>query len=273
VLGALRPSLLRLVWESSLPCSEGQAAPMCRSEAAEEASQANEVVSPATSDAAAAAPRLPRAIFVVQEASLSDAQALSKLFQQDYLEWHRGLHEEVPAGAAGQAEWEAALGAVDFEEVLSPPASEPAGKAGKKKKAGKGRPAATGAERTVRLLKCTERKTSGRSLLVGYVLYELREKGPRTARQKYCELVNIVVQSSSRGHGAGRVLFEGLRADLAASAPEFALDLRLYVAERNLAPTAWYRRMGFQDSGWQQEEIGGDKVCFKRMAFKAPPSK
>eukprot|EP00440_Ansanella_granifera_P052636 gb/GFBE01057070.1/.p1 GENE.gb/GFBE01057070.1/~~gb/GFBE01057070.1/.p1 ORF type:complete len:236 (+),score=62.03 gb/GFBE01057070.1/:1-708(+) len=223
---------------------------------------------PCAGDVAKTSPpkRRPSGTFVAREATLRDAQALASLFRQDYVICHRGLHSGIPAGSAEISEWEAALGAVDFEEVLASP-SQPSQPAQGKKKKGK---QAAVAEKSIRLLKITEKQAGAAGSPVGYVLYELREKGPRTARQKYCELVNIVVQESSRGCGAGRILFDALRDDLAQTAPDHAADLRLYVAEHNLEPLNWYRRIGFQDAGWQNETIGGDMVRFIRMSLKAP---
>lgn len=205
---------------------------------------------------------------VAREATIHDAKALSSLFQQDYVQSHRELHSGSISGSADGAEWEAALGAVDFEDVLA--ASSQPQRQRKERKAGRNQSGA--ADKSVRLLKCIERSSTN-GCPVGYVLYELREKGPRTCRQKYCELVNIVVQESSRGNGAGRVLLDALQEDLAQSAPDHAADLRLYVAEQNCVPLNWYRRIGFRDAGWQTESIGGDTVRFIRMALKVPPAK
>eukprot|EP00931_Biecheleriopsis_adriatica_P068250 TRINITY_DN42231_c0_g1_i1.p1 TRINITY_DN42231_c0_g1~~TRINITY_DN42231_c0_g1_i1.p1 ORF type:complete len:266 (+),score=59.07 TRINITY_DN42231_c0_g1_i1:93-800(+) len=204
-----------------------------------------------------------RPSFEVRQAIANDAKALSSLYQQDYVDCHRGLHSDIPAGDAAVAEWEAALGAVDFDDVLAAP-PQPLRQKIQPKAGRKQIP-----ENSVRLLKCTARNSKS-GTPVGYVLYEIREKGPRTARQRYCELVNIVVQESSRGCGAGRALFDALREDLVQTAPEHAGDLRLFVAERNLGPLEWYRRIGFRESGWQTETIGGSTVRFVRMAFKAP---
>jgi len=139
------------------------------------------------------------------------------------------------------------LGAIDFEAVISDLSSS--------RKRGGG---------AVRLLKCVE--TAHRGSLVGYVLYELREKGTPRRRQRYCELVNIVVAAGHRSCGAGRLLFEALFEDLVCTAPVRAADLRLYVARSNTGPLEWYRRLGFRDVGRQTECIGGAQVDFLRMA-------
>ncbi|CAK0802291.1 unnamed protein product [Prorocentrum cordatum] len=136
---------------------------------------------------------------------------------------------------------EDALGRVDFASVLD-------------------EVVATHARGTVRLVKAT---SGGRC--IGYVLYELRKKGPARSRQHFCELVNIVVRPEQRGCGAGRRLFEALERDLETTASREARDMRLYVAERNGGPREWYRRMGFEDAGWQTEQVGGEQVRFLRM--------
>jgi len=191
--------------------------------------------------------------FVVCKATARDVQALRKLYERDYVTCHRNCHPGA-AGAASEADWRSALGDADFEAVIDEVASN------------------NGAG-SVRLLKCVEVEGSGpqsHGKLVGYVLYELREKGSPRRRQRYCELVNIVVSEDHRGCGAGRRLFEALRSDLAGTASAAqAGDLRLYVAERNLGPLAWYRRMGFQDAGWQTERLNGAEVRFLRMTRRS----
>merc|ERR1711972_8137 len=96
-------------------------------------------------------------------------------------------------------------------------------------------------------------------------LYELREKGSSTKRQQYCEIVNIVVNAQHRGKGAGRLLYEHLLHHLQRYHSLYAKDLRLYVAENNEAPRAWYARLGFRESGWQTEKIHGTEIKFVRM--------
>lgn len=182
--------------------------------------------------------------FEVCRPSLRDAAALSELYRQDYVECHR-RQQGGKAGVASVATWEEALGAVDFEAVIGDVAS--------RKTAG-----------SVRLLKCVEKDRPGS--LLGYVLYELREKGSARKKQRYCELVNIVVRHEHQGCGAGRALFDALRSDLVQTAPVQADDLRLYVAKSNSGPLAWYRRLGFVDAGWQSERINGVQVDFLRMA-------
>lgn len=181
--------------------------------------------------------------FSVCAAGPDDVGALELLHDQDYVQAHKRMHKK-PAANASTEEWETALGHVDFSALLQTPGGCTAG--------------------TVRLLKCVE---DGRGPSpIGYVLYELREKGsPGKRRQSYCELVNIVVGSEHRGCGAGRILLDALRADLAATAPSRSEDVRLYVAERNAGPRAWYTRLGFTPAGWQTECIGGAEVRFLRM--------
>jgi len=191
----------------------------------------------------------------VLRATVADARALRELYMQDYVDCHRRVHPGA-AGAARAEAWETVLGAVDFEALLEE--VEGTRKSG-------------GSHGSVRLLKCVATATSGAEAhcIVGYVLYELREKGPSRRRQRYCELVNIVVRANWRGCGAGRRLFEALCEDLACTAPAQAGDLRLYVAERNVGPLAWYRRLGFQNAGWQSELVGDTTVRFLRMARRS----
>jgi len=185
-----------------------------------------------------------RSRFTVCAAVPADAAALASLYEEDYLQAHRHMHEKPAAGASIE-EWQAALGPIDFPDVLMSNSDE------------------------VRLLKLQYIDDSGEPSVVGYILYELREKGPHgKRRQRFCELVNIVVHSKHRGCGAGRLLFEALCDDVASKAPSHMGDLRLFVAERNTAPRAWYKRLGFTDAGWETECVGGADVRFLRMMFK-----
>jgi len=183
--------------------------------------------------------------FVVGAATMSDVHELTGLFMKDYMECHRRMHANVRGTAA---EWLTALGEIDFEAVLQ----EVSGGSGS----------------SVRLLKCSKlgQDGVGTGAAAGYVLYELRTKGPPGRRRHYCELVNIVVSGDHQGCGAGRRLMEALHQDLAATATRQADDLRLYVAEKNAGPLAWYRRLGFQHVGWQSEVVGNVEVRFLRMA-------
>lgn len=200
--------------------------------------------------AVALAPASAHRAFVVTQAGPRDAAALSELYEQDYLEGHRQLHEGPAGRACGEA-WRSALGPIDFDAVL-------------------GEAAANRNTGDVRLLKCVE-VSSG--CVVGYVLYELREKGSKTRRQRFCELVNIVVRKDRQSCGAGRRLFEAVCADLSASATtrEQSADMRLFVAERNEKPLLWYRRLGFTPAGWQSEKLNSTEVKFMRMARRLTP--
>jgi ribosomal protein S18 acetylase RimI-like enzyme len=177
----------------------------------------------------------------IRTAKTSDAAAILSLHDRDYVGAHRDIYAEAVSLAASDKEWGDALGNMDFAEVLS----------GIKK-----------GDQDVRLLVCEDTSTAA---LVGYILCELRSKGSKKKKQLYCEVVNVVVSESHRGCGAGRLLFEALCTDVSNAAPNHAKDLRLYVAEQNLGPTAWYRRLGFCDSGWQSETVGTDEVKFLRM--------
>lgn len=198
--------------------------------------------------AAASAPPLacePNATFEVCTPSASDADVLADLYG-NYVGCHCSLHLDSASTSASVSQWEEALGFVDFPAVLE-------------------EVAANGSSGDVRLLKCVH---GGHC--IGYVLYELRKKGPKSNRQHYCELVNIVVRPDRRSCGAGRRLFEALEQDLRRTAAKEAADLRLYVAERNTGPMAWYRRIGFVDAGWQVERVGGAPVRFLRMVRRQP---
>eukprot|EP00931_Biecheleriopsis_adriatica_P115165 TRINITY_DN90992_c0_g1_i1.p1 TRINITY_DN90992_c0_g1~~TRINITY_DN90992_c0_g1_i1.p1 ORF type:complete len:234 (-),score=66.90 TRINITY_DN90992_c0_g1_i1:154-855(-) len=183
---------------------------------------------------------------VVRTARPSDAFGIQQLHDRDYIGAHRCIYAEDALRQASDTQWEDALGNVDFADVL------------RGMKAG---------EKDVRLLVCMDRK---KDVLVGYLLGELRSKGSKKKKQSYCELVNIVVREAYRnGCGAGRRLFEAFCADVKDAAPEHAGDLRLYVAEQNIAPLGWYRRLGFRDSGWQSESVAGTEVRFLRMIRKS----
>lgn len=197
------------------------------------------------------------------------------MFRRDYLHRHQMLFSGGASEQAGDEAWETSLGKVDFESLLLGKSRQPRPPQklvrGAKQKGAGGRSGNSNDDRNqVNVLACVERGESG--ALVGYVLYELREKGPASRRQQYCELVNIVVREQSRGLGAGRLLFEALEADLAQHAAGHASDLRLYVAERNEAPLAWYKRLGFKEAGHQWETIGEEPIHFYRLAWRRPTS-
>jgi len=186
----------------------------------------------------------PQQHFTVCAAEAADAPALNSLYEEDYIHAHRKMHDK-PAANASSEEWQAALGPINFSDVLMSTSEE------------------------VRLLKLHSEADG----CVGYILYELREKGPHgKRRQRFCELVNVVVSSNHRGCGAGRLLLDALLADVASNAPGHNGDLRLFVAERNAAPRAWYKRLGFADAGWQTECVAGSDVRFLRMMMKNEPS-
>lgn len=189
-------------------------------------------------------------ILDVCAAVVSDASELAKLYRQDYVWAHRETHFDTQAAEATLEEWEVALGSLDFRAVLVD-----AAKATKR-----------GVVSDVRLLKCVD--AGNARAVVGYALYELREKGSAKRKQRYCELVNIVVSAAYRGFGVGRLLFDEIQADLACEAPSYAGDIRLYVAQRNELPLNWYRRLGFKDGGWQSENVAGTEVKFLRMVLK-----
>eukprot|EP00928_Gymnodinium_smaydae_P047118 TRINITY_DN3142_c0_g2_i1.p1 TRINITY_DN3142_c0_g2~~TRINITY_DN3142_c0_g2_i1.p1 ORF type:complete len:223 (+),score=63.08 TRINITY_DN3142_c0_g2_i1:36-671(+) len=198
--------------------------------------------------------------FGVSPAGVRDAAALTRLHEEGYVQAHRETHEGALAEASAE-EWEKALGAIDFRAVLQENAKKPLAN-NKKEELAPG---------DVWLLKCfggPGSKSDAKQSLVGYALCELREKGSAKKKQRYCELVNIVVSPDFRGAGAGRALFDGLLADLKRLAPAFASDLRLYVAEKNTGPMAWYHRLGFKNAGWQSETVAGTEVKFLRMMLK-----
>lgn len=180
--------------------------------------------------------------FTVRAPKRVDVHALETLYDFDYVEAHRHCHGGA-ATTASREVWADALGRIEFDGVLADIAQN-------------------GTSSPFRLVTCVEDKSN---VVVGYVLGELREKGPKKHRQFYTELVNIVVRSDFRSCGAAKLLFSAFREELARSAPKHSGDVRLYVAEQNKPPTDWYRRLGFKDSGWQAEIMGGEKVLFRRM--------
>jgi len=181
----------------------------------------------------------------VRVARAADVSAVLQLHDNEYVSAHQRMYAEAAELDASDDQWGAALGNVDFAEVL------------KGMKAG---------DEDVRLLVCVDRNKG--SKVVGYALCELRSKGPKKKKQLYCELVNIVVAKSHHGCGAGRYLFDAFVADVKQAAPGYAQDFRLFVAEKNQKPLTWYRRLGFRDSGWQVESVGGAEVRFLRMIRK-----
>lgn len=181
----------------------------------------------------------------VRVARAADVSAILQLHDNEYVSAHQRMYDEAAELDASDDQWGEALGNVDFSEVL------------KGMKAG---------DEDVRLLVCIDRNKG--SKVVGYALCELRSKGPKKKKQLYCELVNIVVAKSHHGCGAGRYLFDAFVADVKQAAPGHAGDLRLFVAEKNQMPLTWYRRLGFRDSGWQVESVGGAEVRFLRMIRK-----
>lgn len=202
--------------------------------------------------------RDPQKLFEVTGASLADVKQLTELYDKDYVATHMRLHGEREGSCqTSLMDWEKALGEVDFDAVITDIAESKTTKPKKGKSKAKTEP-------IIGLLKCTHKEAQyGKSsVVVGYLLYELRVN---QKKQKFCEIVNVVVSSEYRNLGAGRLLYDHLKHYLHENHPAFATDLRLYVAEFNQAPRSWYLRLGFKDSGCQVEKIQGDNVKFLRM--------
>lgn len=187
--------------------------------------------------------------YTVCSPSLTDATGLQQLYNDAYIKAHIQMHPSVRG--ASTSDWEEALGPVDFEALMR---DQSKGKA------------------DVRLLKCVE---AGDSVPMeerpplGYILYEIRTKGsPGKRPQRYCEVVNVVVGKTHQGCGLGRLLFQEMEADIDQTFKSHKGDLRLFVAKANSRPLQWYRRLGFQDAGWQKESLGKAEVPFLRMTKK-----
>lgn len=197
-----------------------------------------------------------RASYAVCAPLLGDVTSLQQLYDQDYVQAHIKMHPSVGKGVS-VGDWEEALGPVDFEAVICAQTKTPG---------------------DVRLLKCVQIADSvppEEQAPLGYILYELRAKGsPGKKPQRYCEIVNVVVGHKQQGGGLGRLLFEEMVADIEKSAKSHCGDLRLFVAKENARPLEWYRRLGFQDAGWQKECLGGKSdVSFLRMTRKSSSAK
>jgi len=190
--------------------------------------------------------------YTVCTPSPTDVKMLKQLYNDDYVQAHRQMHPS--AHAASIADWEAALGPVDFDAVI------------------RDQDAAGG---DVRLLKCVKDDSSAppdEQPPMGYILYELRTKGtPGKRPQRYCEVVNVIVGKNQQGSGLGRLLYEEMLVDLEKTAKAHAGDVRLFVAKANARPLQWYRRLGFKDAGWQKECLGEIEVQFLRM-MRMPPA-
>jgi ribosomal protein S18 acetylase RimI-like enzyme len=187
-----------------------------------------------------------RGSYKVCPPSPSDAAGLQQLYNDDYVKAHIQMHPFV--WGASTSDWEEALGPVDFEALIRDRSKD------------------------VRLLKCVEAEDSvpmEERPPLGYILYEFRTKGsPGKKPQRYCEVVNVVVGKAHQGSGLGRLLFQEMEADIEQSFKSHKGDLRLFVAKANARPMQWYRRLGFQDVGWQKESLGRAEVPFLRMTKK-----
>jgi len=186
----------------------------------------------------------------IRPALRQDVLDLGRLHEEDYVEVHRDMHRRMFQGAlprhsASMDDWKEALGPIDFEDVLTDLVR-------------------LGDKSEVRVLICVD-EACEESVVVGYILFELRQKGRGKARQRYCEVVNVVVAKGHRGRGAGRLLFEAMLSDLSRTAPAFSADVRLFVAQENEVPMNWYTRLGFKTGGMQSEKIAGVGVPFVRM--------
>mmetsp|Transcript_56375 Transcript_56375/g.126791 ORF Transcript_56375/g.126791 Transcript_56375/m.126791 type:complete len:211 (-) Transcript_56375:301-933(-) len=145
--------------------------------------------------------------FRVEVADAADASEVQSLYAE-----YVGVHQECYSGhpvteTASFEDWAKALSAISFDEVLttiqasvaeSPlsatdqPTAVAANKAAPKKR--------LPAEPVPGVLKCTQRGAQDRAQsVVGYLLYELREKGEKKKKQRFCEIVNLVVSSHHRG--------------------------------------------------------------------------
>jgi len=212
--------------------------------------------------------------FRVEVADACDASEVQTLYAE-YVGAHlRCYSDQIGTQDASFEDWSKALCAISFDEVLSDikasravaqqtlRATEPPAVAANKA-APKSRPLAGPVPG---VLKCTQRGAAECAQpVVGYLLYELREKGEKKKRQRFCEIVNLVVSSSHRGLGAGNLLMKGLLDHLGLAAMPHAQDLRLFVAAENKVPRAWYSRMGFREAGFQPEKVNGETVGFIRM--------
>lgn len=195
-----------------------------------------------------------KGLYTVCLPSVTDVTGLRQLYKEDYVQAHMWMHPGVRG--ASFSDWEEALGPVDFDTVIQTQCK---------------------ARGDVRLLKCVEVVGSvspEEQLPMGYILYELRAKGSPTKKpQRYCEVVNVVVAKKHQGSGLGRLLFEEMVTDIEKNTKQYSGDLRLFVAKANVRPLEWYKRLGFEDAGWQKENLGKTEVPFLRMTRKAPLKK
>eukprot|EP00403_Amphidinium_massartii_P030762 CAMPEP_0178396642 /NCGR_PEP_ID=MMETSP0689_2-20121128/13833_1 /TAXON_ID=160604 /ORGANISM="Amphidinium massartii, Strain CS-259" /LENGTH=253 /DNA_ID=CAMNT_0020017321 /DNA_START=26 /DNA_END=784 /DNA_ORIENTATION=+ len=187
--------------------------------------------------------------FRIEAAAVTDASDVQSLYSE-YVQAHVNCYAAHPnMGDVSFEEWAKALSAISFDQVLSDiqgsaaavqqSQSAPQSPTATGKKAGsqKKRPLA---EPVPGVLKCIARgATPADTSVVGYLLYELREKGEKKKKQRFCEIVNLVVSESHRGHGAGNLLLQGLTDYLEAAAVPHAGDLRLFVAAGNKVPREW----------------------------------
>mmetsp|Transcript_27166 Transcript_27166/g.78272 ORF Transcript_27166/g.78272 Transcript_27166/m.78272 type:complete len:288 (-) Transcript_27166:141-1004(-) len=61
----------------------------------------------------------------------------------------------------------------------------------------------------------------------------------------HANISNIVVLKHHRGHGVGKMLYDGLMEHLSEACPSVIGDMRISVAEKNVFARGWYERLGF----------------------------
>ena len=79
----------------------------------------------------------------------------------------------------------------------------------------------------------------------------------------YAQINQVAVLPFHRGHAIGRVLFQKLLQNLSTATPTVAGDLRIEVADRNVAAVKWYNNLGFVEISEWQAFPKDSRVVFK----------
>jgi len=85
--------------------------------------------------------------------------------------------------------------------------------------------------------------------VAGYIsctcFYGDGREGEEEGSESFAHINNIIVLKHHRGHGVGKMLYDGLMDHLSVACPSVLKDMRISVADKNTRAKEWYERLGF----------------------------